>query len=102
MRDIAATYRAGNFSYRLPVQGGRYRVTLTFVAPDRDEGLGPFDVMLNGTPMLSGFDVLKQAGGPLTTVTHRKAVTVSGDEILLDFKPRSGKAIVSAIEIERL
>ncbi len=103
MRDIAATYRIGAFSYRLPVQGGRYRVTLTFVAPDRDEGLGPFDVMLNGTVMLSGFDVLKQAGGPLTTVSQSKDVTVSaGGTILLDFKPRSGKAIVSAITIERL
>ena len=102
IRDIAATYRFGTFSYRLPVQGGRYRVTLTFVAPDRDEGLGPFDVVLNGTTMLGGFDVLKQAGGPLKAMTQSKDVTVTGGEILLEFKPRSGKAIVSAIEVERL
>ena len=101
-RDIAATYRIGTFSYRLPVQSGRYRVTLTFVAPGRDEGLGPFDVVLNGATMLNGIDVLKQAGGPLRAVTQSKDVTVSGDEILLDFKPQTGKAIVSAIEIERL
>ena len=103
IRDIAASYRLGAFSYHLPVRGGRYRVTLTFVAPDRDEGLGPFDVMLNGTAMLRGFDVLKQADGPLTAVTQSKEVTVSaGGSIQLDFKPRSGKAIVSAIQVERL
>ena len=64
-RDIAATDRRGEFSYRLPVQVERYRVTLTFVEQDRAEKFGVFAVRLNGQTGLNQYGVRAEARGPL-------------------------------------
>ena len=100
-RAIAATYRKGNFSYRVPLDNGRYTVTLTFVEPFAASGARLFDVVANGVTTLRAFDVAKQAGAPLTVIRRSFPVIVRGGLLTLAFQPVKGEAIVSAVEIER-
>ena len=99
-RDIAATFRRGDFHYRVPLADGRYRLTLTFVEPDKAEGERVFDVLANGTPLLSSYDIRARAGAVLTERRETAEVTVTGGLLDLHFAPRTGEALVSAVEIE--
>ncbi|WP_337192826.1 glycoside hydrolase family 2 TIM barrel-domain containing protein [Alteraurantiacibacter buctensis] len=101
-RDIAATYRRGDFHYRLPLADGRYRVALTFVEPDKAVGERVFDVLANGTPVLSAYDVRARAGAVLTEQVETVEATVTGGVLDLHFRPVTGEAIVSAVEISAL
>ncbi|UZW57824.1 malectin domain-containing carbohydrate-binding protein [Sphingobium sp. JS3065] len=98
---IARTYRAGTFRYAVPLDNGRYTVTLTFLEPDLPVGARLFDVIANGRTQLTGFDVHKAAGALLTSVKRRFPVTVTGGVLDLQFRARQGEALVSAVEIER-
>ena len=98
---VAQTYREGSFTYRVPLASGRYTVTLTFVEPDQAPGARRFDVVANGRPLLTGFDVAAVAGKPLTAVTHQFPIHVTDGTLDLRFAPVSGKPIVSSIEITR-
>jgi beta-galactosidase len=92
------TYREGKFSYAVPVSPGRYQVSLRFFEPKEEKRV--FDVAANGKTELKGFDVSASAGGSMKPVEKRFTVAVKGKELKLDFKPVTGQAIVSAIEIE--
>jgi beta-galactosidase len=92
------TYREGKFAYTLPVPAGRYQVTLRFFEPTT--GKRVFDVAANGAVELKDFDVAKAAGGAMKPVERSFAVAVKGKELRLDFRPKSGQAIVSAIEVQ--
>lgn len=98
-RDLLSTFREGNFSYRLPVEAGRYTVTVTFVEGATAEGERSFDVIANGKVALKKVDVAKLAGGALKPVTRSFEVEARADALELAFAPRKGKAIVSAIEV---
>lgn len=101
-RDIAATYRRGDFHYRVPLAEGRYRVALTFVEPDKAVGERVFDVLANGTPVLSAYDIRARAGAVLTERVEEVEATVTGGVLDLHFRPVTGEAIVSAVEISAL
>ena len=101
-RDLAASFREGDFHYRLPVSPGRYAVVLTFVEPKAAPGERRFSVMANGQPMLTNFDVAKIAGGPLIEVKRRFEVTAGSPGLNLQFQPIAGNAIVSAVEVTPL
>lgn len=101
-RDIAATFRRGDFHYRVPLADGRYRVALTFVEPDKAVGERVFDVLANGTPVLSAYDVRARAGAVLTERVETVEATVTGGVLDLHFRPVTGEAIVSAVEISAL
>jgi alpha-N-arabinofuranosidase len=62
--ELYATERWGpEFSYRLPVPPGKYRVTLKFAETYvKQPGDRVFDVLLNGNKVLDHFDILKEAG----------------------------------------
>ena len=96
---IVATYREGDFHYRVPLDNGRYRVTLTFVEPSAQAGERRFDVLADGKAVIGNFDLTKVV--PRTAVQRSFAVMVRNGQIDLHFRPRAGKAIVSAIEIAR-
>lgn len=98
-RDVVATFRQGDFSYRIPASAGRYRVTLTFVEPDQDEGARVFDVMANGQPVLSSYDIRARAGGVLTAVSESFDVASQDGVVTLDFSPVKGQALVSSVEL---
>ena len=101
-RDIAATYRRGDFHYRVPLADGRYRVALTFVEPDKAVGERVFDVLANGTPVLTAYDIRARAGAMLTERIETVEATVTGGVLDLHFRPVTGEAIVSAVEISAI
>ena len=82
----------------------RYTVRLVFSEPD---GLGPgervFDVVLQGETVLEGFDVAREAGGPLRTVVKEFEDIAVGGLLALKLTPRSSEtnrgAVLCGIEI---
>lgn len=96
---VVATYREGDFHYRVPLENGRYRVTLTFVEPSAQPVERRFDVLANGKVALGNLDLAKTAAR--TAVQRSFSVSARNGQIDLHFRPRAGKAIVSAIEIAR-
>lgn len=105
--------RFGNFTYRLPVAPGKYRLRLHFAetylgskiianAPPYTKGARLFTVSANGTILLHDFDVTEAAGGTNLGVVR----TFEGLEpnaqglIILEFSPSRNYACVNAIELE--
>jgi len=102
-RDVVASFRRGSdFKYRIPAANGRYRVTLSFVEPDKTVGERVFDVSANGAPVLKGYDVHARAGGLRTAVREQFEADVTGQMLELHFRASAGEALVSAIEVEPL
>lgn len=99
-RDITATFRRGDFHYRIPVTDGRYRISLTFVEPDKAAGERVFDVTANGRAVLTAYDIRARAGAVLTERVETFEATVTGGMLDLHFRPQVGEALVSAIEVE--
>lgn len=98
-RDIAATFRSGDFRYKVPVQPGRYTVVLHFVEPALEPGKRVFDVAINGTTALANLDVAAAAGGARKVIWRDVPATAGADGITIAFTPKQGEAIVSAIEV---
>ena len=101
--------RVGHFSYSIPVaEGGVYTVVLHFsetwfTPPNSIGGVGSrvFDVYCNGTTLLKGFDILKEAGGTgnravIRTFQHIPASPLG--KIDLTFVPVSNYSLINAIE----
>jgi beta-galactosidase len=97
------TYREGEFSYRIPVPEGRYRIELRFVephtAPNEDRS---FDVLVNGEVKLTNLDVKAAAGGALKPITRQIEAVAREGMLLVGFQPRHGQALVSALSITPL
>jgi len=98
--EVAATYRSGTFTYRVPVANGPHTVVLTFVEPSLHPGDRIFDVFANGQKVVSNLDVVASAGAALTQVQQRVEVNTTNGMLILEFKPTKGDAIVSAIEVQ--
>jgi beta-galactosidase len=98
--EVAATYRAGSFTYRVPVADGPHNVVLTFVDPSLHPGERIFDVFANGHKVLANLDVAAAAGGALTAHQQHFEVNARDGMVILEFKPTKGDAIVSAIEVQ--
>jgi hypothetical protein len=80
------TCRWGLFTYTFPVVNGNYTVTLKF-AELYMAGAGQrvFNVAINGTPVLSNFDIFAQAGGAQIALDKSFAVSVSNGQIQIQF-----------------
>jgi len=78
--------RYGTFSYQFTVPNGTYNVTLKFsenywsVVGQRN-----FNVIINGSQVLSGFDIVAAAGAPFTAVDKTFATSVTGGSIVIQF-----------------
>ena len=91
--------RYGNFTYAIPVDSGRYAVTLHFAETywglDNPGGGGVgtrvFDVFCNGVALLHNFDIHKEAGSS-------QALNAQG-KLLLSFVPVVNYASIRAIEV---
>lgn len=99
MPEVLATFREGDFRYRVPLSDGPYTVTLSFVEPKAAKGERVFDVLANGAPAVSGLDIAAQAGGPMKALTRTFVAQARGGLLELQFRPSQGSAIVSALEI---
>jgi beta-galactosidase len=92
--------REGEFSYRIPLPNGRYRVQLKFVEPTATApGERVFDVAANDVIELQYFEILKAAGSRLKGVDQFFDAEVDNGMLILAFKPRRGSALVSALSI---
>ena len=95
------TERFGNFSYQFGVVNGTYNVVLKFAEIYwTTAGQRIFNVAINGTPVLTNFDIVAAAGAPLTAIDKTFPVTVTGNQITIQFTSGSAdQPKVSAIEI---
>lgn len=108
-RGIYRGERFGNFSYRIPLAPGKYRLTLHFAEQwwgTPDSQMAPvdsreFDVFANREPLLRNFVVGTAAGGAgrsLEKVFDNVQPNAQG-VLLLEFVPTKNYAEVNAIEV---
>ena len=95
------TERYGDFSYQFVVANGSYNVVLKFAEIYwTTTGQRIFNVAINGTPVLTNFDIIAAAGAPLTAIDKTFPVTVTGSQITIQFTSGSAdQPKISAIEI---
>ena len=101
-------HRFGHFQYVVPVApGGKYTLKLYFLEHwfgIQNGGIGGvgsrvFDVYCNGTTLLKGFDIFREAGsGPLVKSFQHIESTPQG-KIEISFVPSVNYPSVSAIEV---
>jgi hypothetical protein len=95
------TLRYGStFQYQFAVPNGSYTVTLKF-AEIYFSGAGNrvFNVAINGTPVLSNFDIVGQVGAAFTALDKSFPVTVANGQIAIQFTSVKDNAQVNAIRI---
>lgn len=92
--------REGEFSYRIPVPNGRYRITARFVEPTANAaGERVFDVDVNGKTVLKRLDVFAAAGGKLKGVERTFDAATKDGTLLIAFRPSRGSALVSSLVV---
>jgi hypothetical protein len=113
LKMLFAGEHYGNFSYRIPMPPGRYRVKLYFAEtyfgsklPYAGGATGArlFNVFGNGVALLRVFDVAKEAGGPnraIVKVFDNVEPNAQGN-IVLDFVPLRNYAEVNALEVAQM
>jgi hypothetical protein len=93
--------RYGNFTYKFTVPNGTYNVVLKF-AEFYWTAVGKrlFNVAINGTPVLSNFDIVAAAGVPYTAIDKTFATATSTGAVTIQFTSGSADLPkISAIEI---
>jgi beta-galactosidase len=96
------TFREGDFSYQIPVPNGQYRVTVMFEEPAATAiGKRTFNVVINGKPVLTQFDIFAAAGGKMRSVERSFNMETHDGYLALGFRGIRGKALASAISIVR-
>jgi hypothetical protein len=100
---VYQTERYGNFSYSIPglVAGQSYTVRLHFAELYwTSSGQRLFNVSINGTQVLSNFDIYATAGGADKAVVEQYSATAdSNGEITIQFSTVKDNAKVDGIEI---
>lgn len=96
-RDLATTYRRGQFSYELPLKNGRYTVRLLVVNPPETES--SFAVKADGKKIIEVKTITNDAIDTLQAEYHNAEVDVVDGRLNLSFEPSQGDAFVSAIEV---
>jgi hypothetical protein len=91
--------RNGYFSYNIPLAPGLYELHLYFATDGRE--LSTFRVVANRNPILKGFDINGDAGGPnLADERIFRDISPDKDGILhLDFEDEEGLAVLNALAL---
>lgn len=91
---------APELKYTIAVANGTYTVGLLFAEiVATAAGQRVFNVHINGTQVLTNFDVFAAAGGANTAVTRAFNIGVSGGTLTIDFVHVVGDPMISAIEV---
>jgi hypothetical protein len=94
--------RAGlydDFSYSIPVSNGSYSLSLMFAEIQySSQGERVFNVLVNGAPVLAGFDILAETA-PRTALVKTFPVTVSTGAIQISVQGVARRGILNAIRI---
>ena len=102
------SFRFGTFSYRIPLPEGKYDMKLYFSEViylptefgDGVENRRIFDVLMNGRPILSSFDIAADAGGANTAdIRAFTNVAPVDGHLTLEFRPILSGAWLNAIEL---
>lgn len=93
-------FNAGALQYSYVVPNGNYTVNLKF-AEIFFTGAGQrvFNASINGTPVLTNFDIVAQAGAANKAVDRQFPVSVSSGLIVIQFTPVVSAPKINAIEI---
>ncbi len=95
------TDRWGTFYYTVNAPNGNYTVNLKFAEIYfSTAGSRMFNVSINGTQVLTNFDIVAQAGGAFKALDESIPVTVTNGQINIQFTPgEADQPTVNAIEI---
>lgn len=103
------TNRQGlNFRYAIPVPNGSYELRLYFEDPDYGHEMAvtgsepprAFDVLVNGTPVLTSYDQMMEVGPNTADIRSFRDVRPGKDgKVGLEFRSVQGAAFVNAIEL---
>lgn len=94
------TFREGDFSYRIPVPDGQYRVTMMFEEPAASAmGKRTFNVDINGKRVLNRFDIFAAAGGKFKSVERSFYSKAYDGYLSIEFRKVKGNALLAAISI---
>jgi len=102
--DIETLYQKvrwnpGGFSYTLPVGNGTRTVKLRFAEfVYTTVGTRVFNVLINGTPVLTNFDVVA-AGGAFNAVDRSFSVNVTNQTVTVSFVPVRDNPIICALQV---
>jgi hypothetical protein len=98
---LYTTIRGGNkMAFAADLPDGAYDVTLHFSEFYwKKAGQRTFNVVIEGTTVLSNFDIFQAAGGWNRAVTRSFVVNVQDGQMNIDFTGVKRQAIVAAIEI---
>jgi hypothetical protein len=96
------TQRYGNSTYQFTVPPGKYKVILKFAEFYwTTTGKRLFNASINGTQVLTNFDIVAAAGAPFTAIDRSFPVTVAGSSIKIQFTTGSADLPkISAIQIK--
>jgi O-glycosyl hydrolase len=100
---VYRSVRYGNFTYTIPnlAAGAAYTVRLHFAeVAFFSAGARKFNVTINGTQVLSNFDIFAAAGGPLIAIVEQFNATANASgQLVIQFVSVVENADVSGIEI---
>jgi hypothetical protein len=89
----------GDFSYSIPLPNGTYSVNLIFAEIQYNtKGDRVFNVAINGSTVLSNFDILANVP-PLTPFPQQFTATVTNGVLKIDFTGVNRRALVNAIQV---
>jgi hypothetical protein len=93
--------RWGNFAYNFPVSNGTYTVTLKFAeVAFGSPGQRQFNVFLNGSQVLSNFDIVAQAGGPYIATDRSFTTSVTNGTLSIAFTAGAADyPLINAIQV---
>jgi hypothetical protein len=100
--ELYLSERYNMTAYRIPLPNGNYKVKLHF-AEKYDAIYGPderiFSVFIEDQPVLTGFDLYKEAGKRNVAVTKTFPITVQDGELNITFEKVRQSPMVNGIEI---
>jgi RHS repeat-associated protein len=98
--DLYQTARTGDFSYNLSLPNGSYELSLHFVEPVHDVAAARlFDVSVEGTPVLAGFDIRTDAGARDHAQIKVIPITLTDGTLDIDFLSVTDKARLCAVVV---
>ena len=95
--------RYGMSGYRFDLPNGKYTVRLLFAETWKGvtgPGMRVFGVTIQGKPVLTDFDVLKEAGAQFKPVRKEfKGVAVTDGKLMIEFQPKTQSPEINGIII---
>jgi hypothetical protein len=93
-------FQAGPLRYRFCVSNGTYRIRLKFAEIwFTTAGSRVFNVTINGAPVLTNFDIMKEAGGANRALDRDFRAEVTDGRIEVQLNPVVSNPKISALEI---